>query len=46
MRELTKPNLENTILLKVLIVIMENFDIYNDEEGDSEQEGDYVETSQ
>ena len=32
MRVLTKPNLENAILLKELIVIMENFGIYDDEE--------------
>jgi hypothetical protein len=31
MRVLTKPNLENAILLKELIVIMENFGIYDDE---------------
>lgn len=45
MRVLTKPNLENAILLKELIVIMENFGIY-DEEGE-EVEGDEqdVETS-
>jgi hypothetical protein len=36
MRVLTKPNLENAILLKELIVIMENFGIY-DEEGDEEE---------
>ena len=38
MRVLTKPNLENAILLKELIVIMENFGIYDDE--DHEEEGD------
>jgi hypothetical protein len=32
MRVLTKPNLENAILLKELIVIMENFGILEDEE--------------
>ena len=32
MRVLTKPNLENAILLKELIVIMENFGIYDDED--------------
>jgi hypothetical protein len=37
MRVLTKPNLENAILLKELIVIMENFGIYDDE---GEEEGD------
>lgn len=36
MRVLTKPNLENAILLKELIVIMENFGIMDDEEGDYE----------
>jgi hypothetical protein len=36
MRVLTKPNLENAILLKELVVIMENFGIY-DEDGDEEQ---------
>lgn len=35
MRVLTKPNLENAILLKELVVIMENFGIY-DEDGDEE----------
>ena len=34
MRVLTKPNFENAILLKELIVIMENFGIYDDEGGD------------
>lgn len=34
MRVLTKPNLENAILLKELIVIMENFGIYDDEDQD------------
>jgi hypothetical protein len=34
MRVLTKPNLENAILLKELIVIMENFGIQEDEEGE------------
>lgn len=32
MRVLTKPNLENAILLKELIVIMENFGIFDDED--------------
>ena len=32
MRVLTKPDLENAILLKELIVIMENFGIYDDED--------------
>jgi hypothetical protein len=32
MRVLTKPNLENAILLKELIIIMENFGIYDEEE--------------
>ena len=32
MRVLTKPNLENAILLNELIVIMENFGIYDDED--------------
>jgi len=31
MRVLTKPNLENAILLKELMVIMENFGIYEDD---------------
>ena len=30
MRVLTKPNLENAILLKELVVIMENFKIFDD----------------
>ena len=36
MRVLTKPNLENAILVNELVVIMENFGIYDedDEEGD------------
>ncbi len=34
MRVLAKPNLENAILLQELVVIMENFGIYEeDEEG-------------
>jgi hypothetical protein len=40
MRVLTKPNLENAILLKELIVIMENFGIYDDEEGEDDYEGE------
>lgn len=39
MRVLTKPNLENAILLKELIIIMENFGIF-DEEGEDEEEND------
>jgi hypothetical protein len=31
MRVLTKPNLENAILVKELVVIMENFGIFDDE---------------
>lgn len=31
MRVLTKPNIENAILLKELIVIMENFGIFEDD---------------
>lgn len=39
MRVLTKPNLENAILLKELIVIMENFGIYDeDEEGNEDRQ--------
>ena len=34
MRVLTKPELENAIMLRELIVIMENFGIYDDQEGD------------
>ena len=30
MRVLTKPNLENAILLKELMIIMENFGIFED----------------
>jgi len=37
MRVLTKPNLENAILLKELIIIMENFGIQDEED---EGEGD------
>jgi hypothetical protein len=37
MRVLTKPNLENAILLKELVVIMENFGIY-DEEGEDQED--------
>lgn len=37
MRVLTKPNLENAILLKELMVIMENFGIYDEEEGGDEE---------
>ena len=33
MRVLTKPNLENAILVKELIVIMENFGIFDEEGG-------------
>lgn len=33
MRVLTKADLENAILLRELIVIMENFGILDDEEG-------------
>jgi hypothetical protein len=40
MRVLTKPNLENAILVKELIVIMENFGIYDDEDdGEGGNEG-------
>lgn len=38
MRVLTKPNLENAILLKELIVIMENFGIYDEEGEDHDEE--------
>jgi hypothetical protein len=34
MRVLTKPNLENSILLKELVVIMENFAIGGDADAD------------
>lgn len=34
MRVLTKPNLENAILLKELIIIMENFGIFDEEDED------------
>jgi hypothetical protein len=34
MRVLTKPNLENAILVKELVVIMENFGIFDDEDED------------
>jgi hypothetical protein len=34
MRVLTKPDLENAILLKELIVIMENFGIFDEEQDD------------
>lgn len=37
MRVLTKPELENAIMLRELIVIMENFGIYDDQNG---EEGD------
>lgn len=36
MRVLTKPNLENAILLKELIIIMENFGIFDEEDEDAE----------
>jgi hypothetical protein len=36
MRVLTKPNLENAILVKELVVIMENFGIFDDEEEDGD----------
>lgn len=39
MRVLTKPNLENAILLKELVVIMENFGIYDEEGEDQDEEG-------
>lgn len=49
MRVLTKPNLENAILLKELVVIMENFGIYDEEDGESHvpegPEGDDQDTS-
>lgn len=45
MRVLTKPNLENAILLKELIVIMENFGIYDDE-GEDAGEDNEMEASQ
>ena len=38
MRVLTKPNLENAILLKELMVIMENFGIYDEEGEDHDEE--------
>ena len=38
MRVLTKPNLENAILLKELIVIMENFGILDDEENEQDED--------
>ena len=37
MRVLTKPALENAILLKELCVIMENFGIYDEEGGDDDE---------
>ena len=40
MRVLTKPNLENAILLKELVVIMENFGIYDEDENEEEGDGD------
>ena len=40
MRVLTKPNLENAILLKELTIIMENFGIYDEEDEGEEGEGD------
>ncbi len=39
MRVLTKADLENAILLRELIVIMENFGINDDGEGDGEFSG-------
>jgi hypothetical protein len=39
MRVLTKPNLENAILVKELVVIMENFGIFDDEEEDGDGDG-------
>ena len=38
MRVLAKPNLENAILLQELMVIMENFGIYEEEEDQEQQE--------
>jgi len=38
MRVLTKPNLDNAILLKELVVIMENFGIYDEEEDEEQHE--------
>ena len=45
MRVLTKPNLENAILVKELIVIMENFGIYDDEEDGGNEGMDDAEAS-
>jgi hypothetical protein len=39
MRVLTKPNLDNAILLKELIIIMENFGIFEDEPAADKDEG-------
>jgi hypothetical protein len=39
MRVLTKPDLENAILLKELIIIMENFGIQDDDEGPADDVG-------
>ena len=38
MRVLTKPNLENAILLKELQVIMENFKIFDNDEEEYEDD--------
>ena len=40
MRVLTKPNLENAILLKELIIIMENFGIFDEEEDGEGEDND------
>ena len=37
MRVLTKPNLENAILLKELAIIMENFGIFDNGEGNPDE---------
>jgi hypothetical protein len=39
MRVLTKPDLENAILLKELIVIMENFGIFDEDQDEDGAEG-------
>ena len=38
MRVLTKPDLDNAILLRELVIIMENFGIQDDEEGAEKHE--------
>jgi len=38
MRVLAKPQMENAILMQELLVIMENFGIYEDEEGEEDDE--------